>query len=153
MNTEELIEKVREVLSLDPDITAWCEQTFGRKHLVCIDIDDNKPPDPVEDYPIIVVTDIRQIRGDSTREKTWELDLGVGVMQEEIETQGNTRTLTGFLQAEALRELAEDALYKAHIAKMNTNSETGSISCYPLFISGSTIPVTVIKSMRRPMPV
>lgn len=153
MKTNELIEQIKDVLSSDANITTWCEQTFGKKHLVCIDIDENRPPDPVEDYPVIIITDIRQVRGDSNREKTWEVDIGVGVMQENIEIKDNTRTLTGFVQAETFRELAEDALYKAGIVKLNTNSETGSISCYPLFISGSTILVSILKSMRQPMPV
>ena len=153
MNTAELIERTRDVLASDQTITTWCEQNFGRKHKVYVDVDEEKPPDPTTDYPAIVITNIRQSRGESVREITWELEFGVALVQASKEEAENSVTFTGFLQVETLRELAEDALYRAKIASINSNSETGSISAYPLFISGSVIPITQLKSNRHGMPV
>ncbi|SDU38318.1 hypothetical protein [Desulfobacula phenolica] len=152
MNTAELIEQIRIALSKDSVLTEWCQQTFGKTQTVCIDIDEKNPPEPETDYPVVAVTSIRQVRGDSAREISWELEIGVGVIDEEIITNGNCRTMAGFIKAETLRELAEDALYRARIASLDSNSESGSISLYPLFISGSVIPIKTLKSNRRGLP-
>lgn len=152
MTTAELLERIKTALSSDAALTSWCQQTFGKSQTVCMDIDENNPPDPETDYPIIAVISIRQIRGDSVREISWELELGVGVVQEEIVTDGNSKTLTGFIQAETLRELAEDALYRSRIADISSRGETGSASHYPLFISGAVIPIKTLKSNRRGLP-
>ena len=152
MTTAELLNQIKNVFANDTAILSWCQDNFGKQHTVCLDIDERHPPDPDVDYPVIVVTSIRQARGDSVRELTWDLEIGAGVKQENIETEGNTKVFTGFLQAETLRELAENALYKARIADISTNSETGAISFYPLFISGALIPIKQLKTNRRGMP-
>lgn len=152
MTSEELLGKITSTLSSDPLITSWCQETFGKIHTVCIDIDENSPPDPATEYPVVAVTSLRQTRGNSMREITWELEIGVGVIQENVETEGNTKVLIGFVQAETLRELVEDALYQARIADTGTRGETGSISHYPLFISGTAIPIKQLKSNRQRMP-
>ncbi len=149
----ELIERIKTALADDNLISAWCTQNFGRAHTVCIDIDENNPPVPGDDYPIIVVTGLSQVRGDSVRDLSWELEIGVGVVNKEISVDGNVRTMTGFGQAEALRELAENAIYRAGLGDVSTRAESGSAGYYPLFISGSVIPIKILKSNRRAMPV
>ena len=152
MRTSELLEQIKTVLIGDDLMTAWCIQNFGRAQTIFMDIDENNPPVPDEDYPVIVVTDIRQIRGDSVRDLSWELEIGVGVVNDEISVDGNARTMTGFIQAQALRELAENALYRAGLGDVSSRAESGSASYYPLFIGGSVIPIKILKSNRRAMP-
>lgn len=154
MTTAELIEQIKTALSSDATLTAWCQQTFGKSQTVCIDVDENNPPNPETDYPIIVVASIQHARGDSSRELCWELEMGVGVVNETIEVEGDgrSRTLTGFIQVETLRELAENALYRARIADVSTRGATGSSSYYPLFISGTILPIRILKSNRRGLP-
>ncbi len=152
MTSAELLEKIKNTFAADEILTSWCQQTFGRPQTVFIDIDENNPPDPESDYPVIAVTDIREVRGDSSREIMYELEFGVGVVQEEIEINGNAKTMKGFVQAESLRELAEDALYRAKIADSSSRSETGSVSCFPLFISGTTINFKQLRTNRRGLP-
>ncbi len=152
MTSAELLEKIKNAFAGDQILTAWCQQTFGRPQTVFIDIDENNPPDPESDYPVIAVTDLRQVRGDSLREIIYELEFGAGVVQEDIEINGNTKTMKGFMQAESLRELAEDALYRAGIADLSSKSETGSVSCYPLFISGTAISFKQLRTNRRGLP-
>ena len=149
----ELLERIKTILADDGMIRNWCLQNFGRVHTVCIDLDENNPPNPAEDYPIIVVTGINQNRGDSARVFSWDLEIGVGVVNEEISIDENTRVMTGFGQAHALRELAEDAIYRAGLGDVASLPGSGSVSYYPLFISGSVIPIKVLKSNRRAMPV
>jgi hypothetical protein len=148
----QLIEQIRTALADDAAITAWCTEQFGKAQTVFIDVDEQHPPDPASDYPAIVVLGLGQVRGDSQREISWELEIGVGVVNEEIVSAGNTRIMTGFCQAETLRELAEDAIYRAGIGGVTTRAESGSASFFPLFISGSVIPITQLKPNRRAMP-
>ena len=150
--TAELVEMIKTALSTDEALTAWCQQTFGKSHKVCIDVDEKKPPNPESDYPVIAITAIRHRRGESSREIAWEVELGVGVLQREIVIDGNCITMTGFIQAETLRELAEDAIYKTVPINNNSNGESGSISIYPLFISGSVLPLKTIRTSRHGMP-
>lgn len=149
----QLIAQIRTALADDKSITAWCVEQFGKAHTVFIDVDERHPPDPEKDYPAIAVTGLSQVRGDSQRDLAWELEIGVGVVNEEILESGNTKTMTGFCQAETLRELAENAIYRAGIGSVTTRAESGSASFFPLFISGSVIPITQLKSTRRAMPV
>ncbi len=148
----ELIEQITSAFAGDDLIRNWCIQTFGRAHTVYIDIDENNPPKPDVDYPVIAVTGLRQIRGLSIRELSWELDIGVGVVNEEVLSDGNARIMTGFGQAHALREMAENAIYRVGLGDVSSVVESGSVSYYPLFISGSTIPIKILKPNRRAMP-
>jgi len=149
----ELIEQIKVALAGDDLIRTWCVENFGRVHTVCIDLDENNPPSPANDYPIIVVTELRQGRGGSVRELSWELEMGVGVVNEEIAVSDNVKTMTGFVQSQTLRELAENAIYRAGLGDVSSRAESGSASYYPLFISGSVIPIKILKSNRRAMPV
>jgi hypothetical protein len=149
----ELIEQIKAALADDDYIQAWCTQNFGRIHKVFVDIDEKKPPVPENDYPIIVVIGLNQVRGDSVRDLSWELELGFGVVNKEIIEDGNIKAMTGFSQVQALRELAENALYRAGLGDVSTRAESGSVSYYPLFISGTVIPIKILKSNRRAMPV
>jgi hypothetical protein len=153
MTSLELLEKIKTALADDEYLSAWCQEIFEKDHSVFIDIDEQNPPVPDTDYPIIVVTSLSQTRGDSVRELTWDLELGVGLVQEEIVTDGNTTVMSGFGQVEYLRELAENALYRAGLGDVTTRGESGSVSHYPLFISGSVVPIKTLKSNRRAMPV
>ena len=152
MTTEEILNAVKAAWIVDEAMNAWCYSMFGKRHTVRIGIDDENPPNPDTEYPIIAVTDIRQVRGDSVREITWELEFGVGVVQSSISEDSRGKTMTGFIQAETMREMAENALYRAKLADMSSNSTTGSFSRYPLFVSGSVIPIKTLKTNRHRLP-
>ncbi len=152
MMTRELLEAVRSAWIEDKIMNDWCLEIFGRAHSVRIGIDDENPPDPDTEYPIVAVTDIRQMRGDSIRELSWELEFGVGIVQPDINDYIRGKTMIGFVQAEQFRELAEEALYRAKIADLSANSDSGSLSRYPLFVSGSVMPIKILKSNRQRLP-
>jgi hypothetical protein len=152
MITSELLETIRAAWISDEPMNTWCLANFEKRPTVRIGVDDENPPDPATEYPIVAVTDIRQVRGDAVREISWEFEFGVGVVQSDISEDSRGKTMTGFVQAEQLRELAENALYRARIADVSSNSTTGSFSRYPLFISGSIIPIKTLKTNRRGLP-
>lgn len=152
MTTEELLGVIRSAWVLDDAMNVWCMANFERRPTVRIGIDDENPPDPETEYPIIAVTEIRQVRGDAPREISWELEFCAGVVQSDISEDSRVKIMTGFVQAEKLREMAEDVLYRARIADVSSNSTTGSFSRYPLFVSGSVIPIKIIKTNRRGLP-
>jgi hypothetical protein len=155
MTTAELLLQIKDILKTDQELTSWSLKTFGRQHTVFIDIDEENPPDPAEDYPIIAITSIRQVRGGSLREISREIELGVGIIQEEILTEDNSRIMTGMLQVQSLLEYSENALYRAHIADVadvSAKGETSYISRYPLFVSGSVLTVKTLKTNRHGLP-
>lgn len=152
MTSIELIEQIKTALASDDRIRNWCIQNFGKTHTVFVDIDENNPPVPGEDYPVIIITGLNQVRGVSVRELSWTLELGVGVVNDEIIVDGNSKTMTGFGQAHALRELAENAIYRTGLGDVSSRAESGSTSYFPLFISGTMIPIKQLKTNRRAMP-
>ncbi len=151
MNTAELLETIRDVLANDPAANEWCMLEFGKPPVVFLEIDKANPPQ-AEDYPLIAILGVRQSRGDRRGEIEWEVDMGVGVLQEDITVSGSTRTFKGMLQAETLRELAENALYRARISSLESSGESMSDSVYPIFVSFTTVTVQAMKSTRRGLP-
>ncbi len=144
MNTSELLIKIRDVLMDDPDVSAFCNDNFLKHPCVMLGVDDNSLPEE-SDYPVIAIAGIRTVRGNAQNIKTWDVDLACGVVQEEIFESGGpgtqTKTLTGVLQAEELRELAEAAVINAGFAKISITGESGGTSFYPLFMSYTTVTV------------
>ena len=148
MTASELIKKVRDILAEDKQIEDFCLGQYYNEQTVCVDIDEENPPDPVKDYPVIAITDIRKRYG--KREIIFDLDLAVAVFQEEIESINNTRTMLGFIEVQTLLELCEDALYRANIALDTTDrGGTQSLSRYPLFTASAVFSFKQIKINRR----
>ena len=110
-----------------------------------------KPP-AEDEYPIIAIVGIEQTRGDSERELSWSVMLGIGVVNEKIATSGSTRTRTGWLQAESFREQVENALYRARIASAVSSGDASSECFHPLYVSYSTVTFTVLKTTRKGLP-
>lgn len=151
MTTAEILIAVRDALATDATLTAWCTANLAATPAIFLGIDDVKPP-AEDDYPIIAIVGIEQVRGESERELSWSVTLGVGVVNEEIATSGSTRTRTGFLQAESLREQMENALYRARIASAVSAGDASSECYHPFYVSYSTMTFTVLKTMRRGLP-
>jgi len=152
MAAQQIMEAAATAMADDERISAWCVSNFGAAQTVFVGMDEQHPPDPDTDYPVIVITGIRQTRGDSDRELSWEIEIGAAVKNDATVTVSNTTTYTGFGQAETLREMAEDAIFRAGIGTVGTRAESGASSAHPYYVSGSVIPITVLKSNRRAMP-
>lgn len=151
MTTDELLIAARDALAADAALSEWCVDRFGKAPLVMLGLDDKNPPDEA-DYPIVAVIGIDQERGNSKRETDWRLHLGVGVVNSEIAESGSLRTYTGMVQAEQMREIAENALYRAGLKDLNTTGESSSESYHPLYVSYSMVTVSMLKTTRRGLP-
>lgn len=151
MTTDQLLIAARDALSTDTELSAWCVAQFGKAPLVMLGLDDKNPPEESE-YPLVTIIGVDQERGNGKRETDWRLHLGVGVVNSEIAESGSIRTFTGMLQAEQMREIAENALYRAGLKDLNTTGESSSESYHPLYVSYSMVNVSMLKSNRRALP-
>lgn len=151
MTTTELLLTIQNALATDRGLTAWCTQQFGKAHKVFLGIDEQHPPQ-ADDYPLVVVTGVSQIRGEGQYERQWLVSIGVGLVNETVTTTDSTVTYDGMAQAETMRELAENCLYLERIASMSSEGETASESYHPLYLSYSAVTVKLLKSNRRAMP-
>ena len=155
MTTAEVLLAAQAALLSDAELKAWCTAQFGQAATVWLGIDNNQPPAESE-YPVVAIASVEQARGGGRGEIGWRLMVGVGVINEELDSDGSARTYTGFLQAETLRELAENALYRARVqgltVGLDSEAEASSESYHPLYVSYTTVIVSALKSTRRGMP-
>ena len=151
MTTAELLQTMRDALAVDPHLHAWCLDQFGKAPSVHLGIDENDPPTD-GDYPVVALVGVEQVRGESAREIEWRVILGVGVVNPEIVQSGIVRTQTGLLQAETLRELSENALYRARLCDVDSAGDASSESYHPLYVSYTTVSIRHLKSTRKGLP-
>jgi len=151
ITTAELCAEIRNAIATDSALLAWCVAQFGKSPSVWVGIDEENPP-AASQYPVIALLKIDQIRGGSKDENVWELTLGIAVSNNGIVTSGITYTYTGMLQAETLRELAEDSIYRAKLSSADSDGQSMSINDYPLFISFSVMTIRILRTTRRAMP-
>ena len=155
MTTGELLQAVQTALLNDSGVAAWCLDEFGKAPTIWLGLDEQNPP--VEsDYPLISIVAIDQARGNSRGEIEWQLHLGVGIVNNGLTSAGNGRTYPGMLQAENLRELAENALYRTRISGVSidvgSSGEASSVSYHPIYVSYTTIAFSGLKSRRHSLP-
>jgi len=152
MTSVQIMETIRNALAADSALLAWSQAQFGKLPTIYLGIDERKPP-PADEFPIVSLTGITFLQGEGAREIVGQIDLGVGVLQEEIISSGQMRTFKGLLQAEELRALAEDTLYRLKLpGALDSRAETAAVSAYPLFISYSILTLSSLKTTRRALP-
>ena len=155
MTTADVLLAVQAALLADTELTAWCTVQCGQAPTIWVGINEQQPP--VEsDYPLVSIAGVEHGRGGSRGEIEWRLHVGVGVVNDELDSDAYGRTYTGFLQAETLREFAEDALFRARIPGLtigvDSSGEAASESYHPLYVSYTTVLVSALKSTRRSLP-
>ena len=106
MTTSQILEAARDALAADTALTDWCLDQFGTAATIMIGLDDKNPP-AEDEYPLVAIIGVDQERGNARREVDWRLHLGAGVVNSTIVDTGITKTCSGMLQAETLREMAE----------------------------------------------
>jgi hypothetical protein len=154
MTTAQILEALKLALVADSALDAWCLSEFDKAPTVWLGIDEQNPP-PEEDYPLVAIVGVDQVRGQSRGEIEWRVHLGAGVVNSELTASANARTYPGMLQAEALREHAENALYRARMgipANAESSGEASSVSYHPLYVSYTTITFSALKTSRRGLP-
>lgn len=153
MTTAELLRLMQSTLIADSALGAWCQAELGRAPTIWLGIDEQNPP-PEDDYPLVAIVGVDQLRGGARAEIQWQVHLGAGVVNPEITTNLNARSYSGLMQAETLRELAENALYRARLPAVNIEStgEASSVGYHPLYVSYTTVIVSALRSLRKPLP-
>lgn len=154
MTTAELLQHMQSTLLTDTALDTWCRAEFGRAPTVWLGVDEQTPP-PEEDYPLVAVVGVDQMRGGSRAELQWQVHLGAGIVNSDFTANLNIRTYPGLMQAETLRELAENALYRARIGpalNIESTGEASSVSYHPLYVSYTTVIVSELRTTRRGLP-
>ncbi|MBU0995967.1 MAG: hypothetical protein KJ737_26025 [Proteobacteria bacterium] len=151
MTTAELLKEIQKSIVYDKTIDAWCKFTFDSYPTCYLGIDEQNPP-VLDDYPIIAIVGVTQNRSDSTRELSWDIDLGVGIISEAVTEVEGSKTYEGFLLAEELREKAENAILCLKPARISATGEAGTISYHPLYVSYSTINVKLKRGSQESLP-
>jgi len=145
-----VITAIRTAWQNDADILSFCQENYGSKPFIFIGMDEQNPPQE-NYYPIIAALEFRTRGGGSSGRTIYEIEIGCGVLNKNIETDETNRTFiyTGVFRAEKLRTLAFDALVKNNFGKITVKGDTGQASNFPMFISGMTVSIEVINSNRR----
>ena len=142
-----IMAQVRDILYADADIIAWCQGKYADGPYVWLGMDDRNLPDSTQ-YPLIAVLSVTQIRGADAHQLKWDVEINCVIHNDNISVTGRQSTCDGLLDVETLRELAENALYKARFATITSDGLSMTISDFPLFESITKIRISVPASFR-----
>lgn len=146
----DVIDLIGSALTTDATFLAFCQAQFAKAPAVYIGVDEQDPP-PESAYPVAAVTDVREISSVEENRRTFEIDIGFGVVNTEKAVNGNRTTFSGFIQAERFREAGELAILRAlQSVQVRFAGDAGRIHAYPTFVSYTTLTVEEVASRRSP---
>lgn len=148
ISTSDMLVQVRNILSSDAVIQAWCQTNYSRDLAVYLGFDDDKDALESTGYPLVEIYSSTRIRGADKHRDVWDLELSVQVDNATQEDVSNGITYTGFIHAEALRDMVEGALYRARIANVESTGASGNFSNFPMFEAVTKIRITMIADAR-----
>lgn len=149
MKANEILQKLRDVLVEDADIVKWCQETYGKQHQVYLGINNEDPP-AQDKYPIIALFFASRKNSANVPVIGYSVELAVCVSDEGILKNGNSVTYIGLLRVAEFRELAEAAISKSAIGKIDISSETIEDMQFPMFSSNTIVEFEWPKSYRGP---
>lgn len=150
MTTAEMLQKIQLSLATDPELVGYCVDALGSVPTIQIDFDEEQELD-LDCYPFIGLLAPGHTGDIHRRENRFDLHVIVAVRKSDISTQGHsvpltdrtvqskTRTYTGRLQAEDLREQTIAALYRGRLGKISVDSKPFEHTHYPKFYSPFTV--------------
>jgi hypothetical protein len=150
MTTTEILTTIQEALAEDAAIESWCQGYFARSVTVLLGVDIQDLPG-VDKCPALVIVGATQQRGDLQPKETWTVALSALIFNDAIQVVGNRETYTGMLQAEELRLLAENAIYRARIAATSTLGDVSALTLPSMYESFTAITFTALRSAQRGM--
>lgn len=164
MGSSEFLTKLQDLITLDADVKAYCQTNYGKDPLVFLGSDDEDPPDPETDYPVIVIFAVdRDERGEGDNITRYSAEVGVGIVNDTVETGvSGKKTYPGKKQAEELRELVEDAIFKrqgagdgGNLIGLNASVDivggSQSDALFPIFRSDTVIQLKRKRTSRNPL--
>ena len=160
MTTAELLEHIQLILATDVAFLTWCRDTLGAMPTVQIDFDEEKELE-VDCYPFVGILAVQHDGAITKPEQSWAVSMLVAVRRAELTAttvhtsigddivQVRTRTYTGRLQAETLREQTIAALYRGRLGKVAVDSNHLEHSYHPKFLSPFTVTITQQRSINH----
>jgi hypothetical protein len=160
MTTAELLQRIQQILATDVEFLTWCRDTLGAIPTVQIDFDEEKELE-VDCYPFIGILAVQHDGAITKPEQSWTVSMLAAVRRTEltaatVETdlggetvQVRTRTYTGRLQVETLREQTIAALYRGRLGKVVIDSNHMEHSYHPKFFSPFTVTITQQRSINH----
>lgn len=149
-----LLLKLGKIIEKDEAIKSYCQEQFGKNHTVYIGINNEQAP-PEDAYPLVVLFYAERFRGDGANRIRYAVEIGVGVFNDhlnaELPDNPNLYVYIGLRQAEDLRELVENAVFKSRFGKTDIEGDTRSEVYFPLFRSNTLITIELVASSRTPM--
>lgn len=152
LKTHELLAEMRDILTSDTSIESWCVTNYGQKQTVYCGINNEDPPKPDSEYPLLVLFYIERKRSANTSNVGYVCEIGAGIKDGTMiyDPVGST-TFQGLLKVAELRELAELSIARAHFGKIDIFGETSSDIMFPLFSSNSLIEIERPKDYSGPI--
>ena len=152
LKTHELLVAMRDILIGDTAIASWCTTNYGLKQTVFCGINNEDPPNPDTQYPLLVLFYIERKKSANDGNIGYVVELGAGLKDATIiYDPAGTTTYQGLIRVAELRELAELALARAHLGKIDIFGDTSSDVLYPLFSSNSLIDIERPKDYSGPI--
>lgn len=141
MTSRELLVKCLSALSSDKDLTEWCLTKYNKRQTVVLGWDSDKPF-PATVYPMVAIVLLRHERVNTRTPQTWTIVLGLGLNDPSCVDVEGIEVNAGSLNIEDFRELAETAIGKAGIGKVESGGTVTQEVTHPLYGSATEITVT-----------
>ena len=146
-STSALITAIGNALVNDAAINAWCLAQFTQSLAVYEgDPEDIAPP------AIAILSVTGHDRAENNREIVRQVLIGCAVENTATVTSGNKTVYTGMHQAETMREMAEDAIYRAHLGSVTTEFSSDPDVRHPLYVVYAAISIAELKTTRQRLP-
>jgi len=146
---EDVLKVVQETIANDAEIEHFCQLKYAKSFKVFQGIDEDNPPTQ-SDYPIVAIFSInRARRGESSKFVEYDVAIGIGVLNEKKEVDGNKITYPGMAEAERLRELVEASIFGKVAHKVDVSGETSSEIIFPLFRSDTIVRLSYVQTNRE----
>ncbi len=149
MNPAETLEHIRDVVTADAVLLAWCTATFGDAPTVYIGAveDDGEARFPQTEYPVVVIKEVRQVTGDAFPGIAFHVPVAGHVFEGGFDV--SNRTYTGILHAANLIEQVADAVIRARFSKVTTEKQINGAGQYPFFYGTCLLYLERITIKRR----
>lgn len=157
--TKNILDIMEARLLTDTTLRAWTLAELGKVHNVFVGLDPDNLPGK-QYYPIVTLHNLVRVgRGAASNRHTYALELGAGVYDKGITKSGTpgdgeSIKLNGFVLVEALRDMAETALYREGLNqkwKVDTSGETLSDDDGAFFKSASLLTIELIAGSTKPL--
>lgn len=144
MNISTLINSMRDAVSGNAALSAWCTTNYSQTHKVYIGVDTRKPP-ASSDYPVVHIFPLGKSMGYELEAENHVIGVNVGVYDDDSTTTGNVIEMEGVANLEAFRKLVETAFIGAVTSPQRIErieAEYESLEFFPFFLCGMEVHVS-----------